>query len=264
MRKLAAVLVVLVSWIAGFSVRAQNVTLNQGAVRGVAYEGMLHYISDYYEGRDAAMGYFRQEVNTTYWTGPWTQYLGANASIKLPKDWNLQWSGDQNEYGQSLVLYGSQLINVAIALDSKGNPNVLVTRYDLNEQKFIDCNPVAPLGYSNHNGGGWGVAAVVMDDQVYVFTRTFVLVSSDGKNYTQSTSPLADGLSNFEPLDAVTFYTADGSTKVLVAFQRPTSRVARRPTSSGTARPCPWMRARSGPSGLRAATISAARPCWGR
>jgi hypothetical protein len=222
MKKLAAALVLAGACLAGCSVWAQEFIGNQGAVRGVAYEGKLHYLSDYVDGKDLAMGYFSQDVDTDNWQGPWwpwNQFAAADEAIKIPSGYDLQYAdAEMNEYGQGVVLYGALLINAAVVLNSKGDPWVMVTAFDLNTQKFVTCKTVCPLGYTN-SSTGYGVAAVVLDSTVYLFTRNFLLVSEDGVNYTQTTSPLAAGLSDCEPLDAVTFYPAEGP-KVLVAFSK--------------------------------------------
>ena len=185
-----------------------------GAVRGVYYGGQLCYLSTYTKNE---MGYFAKTVDQSDWMGPWSQFPSPQDAINLPKNWILQTAGFQNEYGQGVVLFGAQLINVAIAFDSKGYPWVLVTRYNLTDQKFLDCRGVLQLNYARDEG--YGVAATVLNGNVYIFTGGFTLVSEDGYNYSQL-SAVAGGISDYEAMDAVTFYPPEGPAKALIAFSQ--------------------------------------------
>ena len=213
MRARVLVSLFLFSSLAYTAVWANNAN---GAVRGVSYGGKLCYLSSFM-GTNNQVGFFQETVDTDNWMGPWTQYPDPTATIKLPKDWSFQNRTFQNEYGQGVVLFGAQLINVAIALDSKGNPWVVVTRYDLTKNEFLDCRGVLQLDYTRNDG--YGVAATALNGNVYVFTGRFTLVSEDGYNYSQL-SAVADGLSDYEAMDAVTFYPPEGPSKVLIAFSK--------------------------------------------
>jgi hypothetical protein len=179
MRTRVLVSLFLLSSLAYTAVWADNAN---GAVRGVSYGGKPCYLSSFM-GTNDQVGFFQETVDTDNWTGSWTQHPDPTAPIKLPKDWSVQNRTFQNEYGQGVVLFGAQLINVAIALDSQGDPWVVVTRYDLTKSEFLDCRGVLQLSCTRNDG--CGVAATALNENGYVFTSGFTLVSEDGYDYSQ-------------------------------------------------------------------------------
>lgn len=216
MRKLVTIFLLL-GFLAVWTSTWASTNLNQGAVRGVAYAGKVHYISDDWDGNSPAMGYYYESVDTKTWDGPWFNQSSPKATKKFPSGYNSQYpSNGLNEFGQGVALYGALLINAAVVLDGKNKPSVLLTTFDLDQQEFLDCKILCPLGYTNSKG--YGIAAAVLNNTVYIFTRNFVLTSTDGHNYTQSTAPLVDDSSGYEPLDAVAYYPPNAAPQVLVIF----------------------------------------------
>lgn len=76
------------------------------------------------------------------------------------------------------------------------------------------------LGYVHVDNGadanGSAAAITVFDNKLYVFTDTGTYTSADGVSWTTNAPLVSD--SRYQPLDAVTYYQADGEPRIVVAY----------------------------------------------
>jgi hypothetical protein len=193
-----------------------------GGSRGVYYGGKLHYIS---LSDDQRVSHYEGTVSSTNWHGPngdgeRTGYLNLASGYKRQ---------NPNKYaqGEGVVVMGALMLHYAVIWDPTGNPTLVVSRYDFNQEKFLANAdgteaPQVITKLAMSSSGIYGVAATVHRNKIYVFTNQFTLVSEDpqGLAYTLL-PPLADGLTDYNALDAITFYPEEGPAKVMVAFTEP-------------------------------------------
>lgn len=198
-----------------------------GSFRQVYYAGTAHTLGYYYDDGAPRVGHWQGTISSSDWIGPWAGYGDPTTSIGFPSSsWDYQYK--YNEYGEGMVVYGTTLLDFAIAFNGSGDPRVMCTRYNLQGGSFIDCKDLVPLGtsHSQSDHGGYGIAAAERFGTVYAFTSTFTLVSDDvGHTFTQLL-PVVDGLSDYEPMDAVTFYPAEGAPQIFIALSKRSSKTA--------------------------------------
>ena len=232
MKKRYLLAVLLLSMLCSIGVCAQFPSYACGGTRGVYYGGQMHYLSTDYWNQGNKMCHWAKTVSTSSWEGPWVNNDKPTATTGLPSGWSLPNSNSINEYGQGIVVNGSQLINYSVAFDSGNHANVLATWYDLAQKKFIDSRGIYKLSGSSWNG--WGCAAAMFNGKIYVFLSECTLVSEDGSTYTK-TGAIASGISSYQPMDAVTYYPADNIPRVMVLFSTCKSDGAGYVTWDGTA-----------------------------
>jgi hypothetical protein len=186
--------------------------------RGIYYAGKVHYVSV----DNNAVFHTEGLVVEGNWMGPWEN--APTASLPLAKGWNRQ---DPQEYGagEATIVLGGVLVHYAVLFDSFKNPMLCVSRYDMTLGVFLpDRNgqmfPVPITQVTKSATGTYAVAATVYDDLIYVFTSEFTLTSADAMSYSRLPA-IADGLSDYNARDAITFYPAEGMPKVMVVFANP-------------------------------------------
>lgn len=185
--------------------------------RGVYAGGQFHYIS---LTRDQTVAHYQKMIVPGDWECNWDD---PSDQLPLDKGWKRQ---DPDRYcqGEGVVVAGSLMIHYAVALNASGAPQLIVSRYDLVNGKFLpDASGKmvpTPLAALSKNGvGTYGVAATIANNKIYVFTSEFTLVNSDGAGLSYSRlAAIADGLDSHNPLDAITFYPTDAPPKVMVLF----------------------------------------------
>lgn len=191
--------------------------------RGVYYCEKMHYISI---TNDNKVSHFEQVVNTSDWKGPWAIDNTATTGIPLPTGWKRQ-DPTKNGVGEGVVIFGGNMMHYAVAFDAYNSPHLVSSTYDIAGKTFLPdihgsmiATDLGPL--TKNSSGIYGVAATVFDEKIYVFTNQFTLFTSDPKGQCYGyTTVISEGLANYNPLDAITFFPAEGPPKVMVLLSYP-------------------------------------------
>ena len=192
-----------------------------GETRGVTWGGQIHYMS--LDSDQKVVHY--TAVPTSGWKGPWDND-SAKKTANLPSGYKRQDPDNQAE-GQGIVVFGSTMIHYAVVWSSSSQPRLVATRYDLTavtsstiKGDFVDKTAVDIYGVPNTGNKTYGVAAVVFLNKIYVFASNYTLTSDDGVSYKVLSTPLASGLTGYNALDALTFYSPNAMPKVMALFAK--------------------------------------------
>jgi hypothetical protein len=191
--------------------------------RGMYYCEKMHYVSI---TNDNKVSHFEAVVSTSDWEGPWARDNTPTTGIPLPAGWTRQ-DPTKNGVGEGVVIFGGNMIHYAVAFDSSATPHLVSSTYDLAGGTFLpDINgamtatDLTPL--TKNSSGIYGVAATVFDEKIFVFTNQFTLFTSDPKGQCYGyTNVISEGLANYNPLDAITFFPAEGPPRVMLLLSYP-------------------------------------------
>ncbi len=210
MKTYQCVLVICLVTLATLCVSAAD---DPSAARGVFYGGMVHYVS-IQKGSPPAVAHWATAYPQGDWDYDWGQQ--PTATLAFPEGW--QWlDPDKNDHGQGIAVLNGILYHCAVILGPEyGDPHLWITRYDLTQDVFLDQKKCLKTCKPSGDVEGTGVAAAILNSQIYVFADCYTLISTDGVNWKK----MGGRLGERSPLDAITIYPKDGIAKILLVYKK--------------------------------------------
>ncbi len=190
--------------------------------RAIYWGGQIHYMS--IDSNHKVDHMAAAVASGSGWKGPWDDST-VKTTASLPSGYKRQDENYSYGEGQGVVVFGSLMIHYAVVWNSSSQPRLVATRYDLSavttsgtKGAFVDTTARDIFGVPNTGAKAYGVAAVVFQGKIYLFASDYILISEDGVNYQLQTAVLANGLTGYNAVDAITYYTSSGTPNIMVLF----------------------------------------------